>query len=302
MSYVKKIIFLLIFVHFNLSFSSIIIDSFGKKIKVVKSYKRIISLYSSHTDVLIDLGVGKKLIGVDKHHSYLKKDVFLDIDNVEKFLEAKPDLIIVVPIIKMKYNSLFRILEGSGITVLSLQPKGFDCLDEYWETLGILGGKEKEAKLYIKSFHEEIKKIKAISSKVPKEKRKTVFFESRHKNGPFTTSNLGIPWGILEILNVNNIAKDVKPIRKGSTIAKFPIELLLTQGDKIDIYIARYDFMNKINVDIIKKTPGFKGIKAVRDEKIYIIDGNKINKPTNKIIDGIYEIGRGVYPEYFKQE
>lgn len=300
MSCIKKIIFLLIFVHFNLVFPSIIIDSFGKEIKVVQPYKRIISLYGSHTDVLVDLGVEKELIGTDKHHSYLKKDIFLGIDNVEKFLEAKPDLIIIVPIMKMKYSSLFRVLEDSGITVLSLQPKGFDHLDEYWETLGILSGKEKEVKLYIKSFHEEIKKIKVISSKIPKEKINTVFFESRHKNGPFTTSNLGIPWEILEILNINNIAKDVKPIRKGSSIARFPKELLLAQGNKIDIYIARYDFMNRINIDIIKNAPGFKGIKAVREEKIYIIDGNKINKPTNKIIDGIYEIGRLVYPEYFK--
>jgi len=57
--------------------------------------------------------------------------------------------------------------------------------------------------------------------------------------------------------------------------------------------------MNRSTKDIIKKAPGYKAIKAVREGEIYIINEYDVSRPTNGLLDGIKKIGHIVYPEYF---
>jgi len=57
--------------------------------------------------------------------------------------------------------------------------------------------------------------------------------------------------------------------------------------------------MNHVNIRKIKEEGGFRAIKAVRDHQIFIIDEKIVSRPTMRLLDGIYEIGRILYPSYF---
>ena len=275
-----------------------IISESGKIIDLTKPHTRIISLYGAHTDVLVNIGAEKNLVGVEKSNADLGIEIFSYKDSVEKFISAKPDLILIRPMIRDRFSGLIRSLKNANLTVVTIKPTKFEELDNYWLTLGKLSGYEKEAIQYTDDFHMNLGKLKKKADSIPTNERKIVFFEARHKTNQ-TTSLDGIPAYILGVLDIENIAYDATPTKKGSSVADFPKELLLARGEKIDVYLAQYGAMNRPTVDIIKKAPGYKAIRAVREDEIYIIDEYNVSRPTNGLLDGINEIGHVVYPKYF---
>ena len=57
--------------------------------------------------------------------------------------------------------------------------------------------------------------------------------------------------------------------------------------------------MNRPTVAVIKEEPGFKVIKAVKNNQIFIIDEQIVSRPTLRLLQGIYEIGKILYPDIF---
>ncbi len=277
------------------------IDSSNKKIVVKKPFKKIISLYGAHTENLFSLGLDDEIIGVSKNEAYppmtMKKPVFSYHDDAEKFIAARPDLILIRPMIARAYKNLITELTRSGITVVSLQPRTVDEMFSYWKKLGMLTGKEKQAEKMIDDFHGELGKIKSIVKKIPLSKRKKVYFESIHSRmKTFAPSSIAV--FALKTAGGIDVAEDAKA-RRGTNIAEYGKERILSHGGQIDVFIAQRGAMNHVNIRKIREEGGFRAIKAVRDHQIYIIDEKIVSRPTMRLLDGIYEIGRILYPAYF---
>jgi len=60
--------------------------------------------------------------------------------------------------------------------------------------------------------------------------------------------------------------------------------------------------MNTPTVAMIRKEPGYRAIKAIRENEIYIIDEHIVSRPTVRLLDGIFEIGKILYPDRFGTE
>lgn len=279
-----------------------IVDQKNRVIKFETPFKRIISLYPAHAEVISGLGAKELLIGASFDKKFLEENPNMPLytyhDNAEKFISAKPDLILIRPMIEKRFKGLIKILKDNGIEVVSLQPAKYDELTSYWTKIGKLIGKEKESKIYIKSFNERVNQIKSISKNIPKEKKRKVFFESRHKNF-LTTAPGTIAYTLLENIGAINIAKDAKPVRRGSTVAAYKLEKILAKGKNIDIFIAQKGAMNRVSLDEIYKTPGFLAIKAIKDKKVYQVNEDIVSRPTARIILGMNYLGKTIYPEYF---
>ena len=298
---IKKIKLLLVFifvVQLSFTFNGEIMSESGKLVDLSKPHSRIISLYGAHTDVLMSIGAKENLVGVDKSNIDLGIEVFSYKDSVEKFIAKNPDLILIRPMIRDRFSGLIRSLVNANLTVVTIKPNNFEELDDYWLKLGILSGHKNGALKYKENFHMELGKLRKKADSIPIGERKTVFFEARHKTNQ-TTSFDGIPAYILGVLDINNIAYDATPTKKGSSVANFPKELLLSRGEKIDVYIAQYGAMNRPTIKMIKSAPGYRAIRAVREGEIYVIDEYDVSRPTNGLLDGIKEVGKIVYPKYF---
>jgi iron complex transport system substrate-binding protein len=66
-------------------------------------------------------------------------------DDPEKFIAARPDLVLIRPMLETSHPELFEKLRQAGITVVSLQPTNIDQMYAYWQDLGLLTGRTKEA-------------------------------------------------------------------------------------------------------------------------------------------------------------
>ncbi len=279
----------------------VIVDAGGKRVTVSPPYHRIISLYGAHTENLFSLGLNKEIIGVSRHEAYppaaTRKPVFSYHEDAERFIAARPDLVLVRPMITRGYPALMRKLRAAGITVVSLQPTSVDGMLTYWKTLGLLTGRGKAAARMIARFEAGIARIKKMVAGIPKDKRKRVYFEAIHSRMKTFAPN-AIAMFALKTAGGINVAADAKAVR-GTNIAEYGKERILSHADEIDVFLAQRGAMNRVTRRKILEEGGFKAIKAVREGRIYIIDEKIISRPTLRLVTGIYEIGRFLYPETF---
>ena len=278
-----------------------IVDAAGKKVEVSPPYTRIISLYGAHTENLFSLGLDREIIGVSRHEAYppaaTLKPVFSYHEDAEKFIGARPDLILVRPMITRGYPSLIQKLRRAGITVVSLQPTTVKAMLAYWKTLGILTGREKEADRMVTRFRAGVEKIRKMVSKIPMKKRKRVYFEAIHSRmKTFAPSSIAI--FALKTAGGINVAAAAKAVH-GTNIAAYGKERILSHADEIDVFLAQRGAMNRVSKRKIREEGGFKAIKAVREGRIYIIDEKIVSRPTLRLLLGITEIGRFLYPTVF---
>ncbi len=278
-------------------------DQDGQTITFAKPFSRIISLYPAHTENLFALGLEGKIIGVSENDDYppaaQSKPKFDYRDDPEKIIAARPDLVLVRPMISRSAPALLDKLHLAGIRVVSLQPNTLEETFAYWRTLGTLSGREQEAAEMISRFTTKLSAIKAVANAIPKEKQKRVYFEAIHaKMKTFAPESMAI--FALTTAGGINVAADAEQVR-ATNIASYGTERLLAKARDIDLFLAQEGRMNPVTVRTIYDEPGFQTIKAVKERQVYLIDEALVARPTLRLIGGIIEIGRILYPEPFNQ-
>lgn len=279
-----------------------VIDDRSRQIVFEKPFKRIISLYGAHTENLYHLKAEAKIAGVSVNDSLPfdtgKKQQFSYHDDPEKFLAAAPDLLLIRPMIDNGYPDLIRRLEKSGIAVVSLQPSSIDEMYEYWRILGKLTGKSEEAEKMVRDFKDKTEYILSVTRNLSNKKK--VYFEAIHsKMKTFTSGTM--PIFVLETAGGVNVASDASASR-GTNIAVYGKEQLLSKAKEIDVFLAQKGIMNPVTLEQIKNEPGFGVIKAVKDGQVYLIEEQMISRPVPRLYEGMITIGNILYPEIFKKE
>lgn len=275
-----------------------ITDSVGISHNFATPAKRIISLYPAHTENLAAIGAENSLIGISTSDSYpaaiLDKPKFSYHDSVEKFIQADPDCILIRPMISRSNPNLIRKLRDYGITIVSLQPTTVAELYEYWQSLGKISGNEPQAAEMIEEFKLQLGSIQAAVEHIPGELRPRVYFESIHSRmRTFAPESISI--FCLTAAGGINVADDAVS-RRGTNIAGYSKERILSKAEEIDVYLAQSGRMNRVSVEEIVEEPGFRAIKAVRNGRIYLIDEYLVSRPTPRLLQGIRTIQQLLYP------
>ena len=265
--------------------------------ETAKPYTRIISLYSAHTENLVSLGAGSQIIGISSSDDYpaeiLTKPRYSYREDAEKFIAARPDLVLVRPMIERSYPQLLDKLQQAGIKVVSLQPTSLDEIFVYWQALGQLTGRSTEAGKMITTFGKNLAEMAATVQAIPIANRPKVYFESIHeKMKTFTPGGIAI--FVLEQAGGINVARDARQVRK-TNIAAYGKERILAKANEIDIFLAQQGRMNPVTVEQIINEPGFQAIKAVREGKVYLIDEAMVSRPSLRILEGIQQLHRLLY-------
>ncbi len=279
-----------------------VVDAMGNRVEVSTPFQRIISLYGAHTENLFALGAGNQVVGVSRYEDWppevQSKPVHSYHDDLERFLAARPDLILIRPMIDRGYAPLVGRLRANGITVVSLQPRTVAEMFLYWRILGKLSGHAAGAEKMVATFQEAVSCFEARTADITEKKR--VYFEAIHKRmRTFAPDAMAI--FALETAGGINLA-GAATSRRGTTIADYGKERILSQGEEIDVYLAQVGPMNQPTLETIKTEPGYELIRAVREDRIFFIDEKLVSRPTPRMLLGICQIGRILYPERFTTE
>lgn len=275
------------------------VDDAGRQIAPAPPALRIISLYGAHTENLFSLGLSQEVVGVSRGEDYppaaLDKPVFSYRDDPERLLAARPDLVLIRPMIWRGHRAWAQSLTLAGVRVVALQPRGFSEMYRYWRRLGQLTGRGPQAKAMVEKFQRGLADLEARVAGIPRAQRPRVFFESIHsKRKTFAPGSIAI--FALTAAGGVNLAQKASSVRS-TNIAEYGTERILSHAVEMDVYLAQQGAMNKVELETIKKAPGFSALKAVRNRQVYLIDERLVSRPTLRLLLGISKIQAMLYPK-----
>jgi iron complex transport system substrate-binding protein len=273
------------------------IDDSGISVNLNGPGRRIISLYSAHTENLFAIGAGEVLIGGHTTCVYPPEAAAFAVydynGDPEYIIAAAPDLVLIRPFIRRHSPNYVAEIERAGIPVVSLYAETLDDFDNYIRRLALLAGAEAAAEQQLERFHQGLDQIREAAGGI--EKKQTVFFESTETETR-TVSAGSFPALAVEIAGGVNIAADAKPVTPGSSIAPFGAERLLLHAGEIDVYIIQRGAMNTGSGLAPAERPGYHAIKAIQNNRVFYIDEKLVSSPTFRYLEGVQEIARFLYP------
>ena len=276
-----------------------VLDRAGRRISTETPFTRIITLYAAHTENLFAMGLDEEIVGVPRNTDWPPEardlPVFSYHDDPERFMAARPDLVLVRPMIDRVYAPFVQKLAQAGITVASLQPVGMADMFDYWRDLGKLVGREAAAEEMIREFEAGLAEIRACLWEISESERKRVYFEAIHSKMK-TFAPAATQVFVLEAAGGINAAPDALQMRQ-TNIAAYGKERILARGEEIDVFLAQQGAMNPIQRADILSEPGFQAIRAVRENKVHLVDERIVSRPGPRLLEGVRTIAEILYPE-----
>lgn len=256
-----------------------------------KEYKRIVSLIPSNTEILYELGLGDKVVGVSTVDDYPK-----DVKNKKKFdafkldtealLKAKPDLILAHESNQSTQEKDLKKLSDAGVKVVYIDDA--NSINEMYETfkqVGKVTGKEREAKQLVRKVKSEINNV---IKQVPKEQQgKQVFMEISSQPDIYTSGSNTFYDDMLNSIKAENIYHDQEgwiKTDKESILKRNPDVMITTSGQNEDEY-------QKLN----NNRDGFEQVKAVKEKHVHALNADMISRPGPRLAKGLKELSDKVY-------
>lgn len=247
---------------------------------------RIVSLSPGHTEVLFAIGAGDQVIAVDTQSNFPQEtEGKTKFDAMSPDVEAidglNPDLVVVMA----GPDDVVPSLDQRGLQVLWLElPDSLGSLFDQIDLLGEITGHREQSDSLVDEM--DIRAL-AVLDKVGATVGPSVYHELGDE---LKTASSDIFTGELYlILNVTNIA--------GHPQQPFPQLTLdaIVEADPEVIILAH----SGASPGSVKARPGWQGISAVKDDRIYAVDPDTVNRPGPRLVDGLEALAGLLHPDLF---
>ena len=231
---------------------------------------RIVSLYAGHTDNIIALGAGDRLVAASggdesEFSTRLPPNVRrLPIKTgVEAVLALKPDVVILRSLVAQVNPHLPEALKRSGVSVYIIDPPSWDGFEDYLILLaGILGTDPDEAREKLGNLRARIAQ-NAVEAAYNKAKPR-VFLEATKELHTCAPGS----WAarLIELAGGLNAASEAVPLRMGSPLALWGVERVLeianSNSSGLDVYLVQQGPMNGVTLDEVRARPWFVALNV----------------------------------------
>lgn len=257
-----------------------VIDDQGSRVTLPAPAQRVISLAPHVTELAFAAGGGARLIAVDDNSDYPeaakalpKAGSFRAID-LERIVAAKPDLLLV-----WLHGPSARQLEPLrqlGIPLFYSQPKRFADIPSNLRRIGQLLGSSAQAEQAARRFEQD---LAALRQQQQGKSKLSVFYQVWDK--PLYT------------LNGQHIVSDAIALCGGINIfARLPVtapvvtdEAVIAANPQVILSAAM-----RHNDDLLKRWQRMPGIAAVQNRQLHQVNGDLLNRPTPRMIDGTRQL------------
>jgi len=290
---VRIIIFLLsaLLIDISPGWTKTFTDDMGRKVELSESPTRIVSLAPSITEMLFYLDLGERVVGVTAFCNYpeearRKPSIgFMINPDLEKIVSLQPDLVFATA--EGNRRDVVDTLERVGIKVYVLAPYRLEDIFREILSIGEITGEGDRAR-------ERVKELKARVEAI------------RHK----TEGVKGIK--ILYLISTDPIIS----VGKGSFIHDI---IEIAGGENVAANLStRYPRMQMEDIvvrdpevilgppDVIKEVGKWKRrwgkISAIKNDRIYSIDADIVNRPGPRVVEGVEVVYRYIHGDYRNPE
>ena len=280
------------------------LDRSGNGIVLPEKIDKIVSMAPSTTQVLIEIGLADKIIGIDTNSlTYADK---LD-PNVAQFdmmspdceliASLEPDIVFTSGMSSVGGTSPFQSLIDSGICVADI-PSSASIADIAEDILfiGIVTGKESEAADLVEAMTLYISAVEDIAKTVPEGETKTVLLMMNVPSAEYPTiysvgkgTYMDEMFGIIGAENAFGDQEGWLAISIEDALAANP-----------DVILMDCNWMPGAD-EAVKALEGWENVTAVKNGDVYQIDEDLCSRPNHHVAEACAEWARCIYPDQFNE-
>ncbi len=268
-----------------ISYPISIVDDLGRLVTIDHSPKRVVSVSPAATRYLVYLGLQDKVVGVtdwDVLAGKVEKIGNMFPLNVERIVSLKPDLVFAFGGFQ---TPEIPKLEKIGLKVVAINPQSLDGILRSLVMVGYIFGVEDQAERKAGELREKMLNIAKKAYKVPINRRpKVLYLSSTPQPGSkeiWTACSGSYMNDLITLAGGRNIAASL-----AGPNGWIPLSIEYIYKENPDVIIVAKFFGSDEDVkNAVENFEAFKALKAVRDRKILVVDGNIASQPAPQIFN-----------------
>ncbi|HET6383471.1 MAG TPA: ABC transporter substrate-binding protein [Armatimonadota bacterium] len=270
------------------SFPVTLKDALGVRVTITRPPLRIISLAPSATEILFDIGAGRRVVAVTTQDDYppqvkrLPRIGDFMSPSAEKILGFRPELVVAA---RGNSGALLASLQRLKVKVFAVDPRSAAQVEQTVQDLGKLTGFDVGAQ----KVAERMKRTtQSVQASLRGERPVTGLIEVGHDPlfaaGPGTVAS-----DALRLAGGKNVAPNsptgYPQLSNESVLALNPASLFIGETG--------------VTLTAVEKRPGWNQLAAVRSGRVFMIDPALISRPAPRIVIAIEEMAKDLHPHAF---
>ncbi len=267
------------------------LDDLGRRVYLAKPARRVVSLAPSVTEILFALGLDTEVVGVTTFCDFplqakAKPKIGSSIPNLEVILGLKPDLVIgnkdfVRPDIVAK-------LEQLKIPVFVLAAKTLEDILGHISTIGRMVGHDAEARRLVQALRDRLTELRRRTTSA---QRVRVFYVVN--SDPLISVGPGsFIHHMIEVAGGDNVVG-----RAPTPYPKVSVEEILRQDPEVILFpVGIVEGIPEAEQQFWRR---WTTLSAVARNRLHQINGDLINRPGPRVIDGVELLARLLHPKLF---
>lgn len=261
-----------------------IVDDLHKKIDINEIPQRVITLAPNLTELIFELGQGKKIIGNTTYCNYpdsaksIAKVADLLSVNSEKIIELNPDLIFITE--EGNSRSDYEKLTELGFKVFVSNPRHYSGIKKTLKDMGKIFQIESKTEKIIQNWDERLEIVKANHDLIVN--NSVMFLIST--SPIFTVGKKSFIHQILTYAGLENITADSK--------VSYPMftreEVLVRNPD----YILLYETNNNDVSNILSAYPEWNTISAIVNDRVFFINADIYSRPGPRFVEAVENLNK----------
>ena len=273
-------------------------DREGTEVNIPTKIEKIISTAPSNTEVLMALGLGDKLVAIDKYstdiegiNTELPQIDFLNPD-AETIIGLEPDIVIASGHNKTgSVEDPFKAISEAGIPVVYIPSS--DSIDGIYKDIEFIAdvvNEKSKGKEIVDDMKAQVEEIKAIGDTITD--KKSVYFEI--SPAPYLSS-----FGKSTFLNEMIEIIGAKYIFENEEGWVSPTAEAIIDANP-DVIITNAGYMENPTEEI-KSRDAWENINAIKNNEVYLVDQNASSRPSQNVIKALEQMAKAVYPEHYEK-
>jgi len=253
-------------------------DDLGRKVTLPQTVNRVISLAPNLTEIVFAVDGGDKLVGDTTYCNYpeaaksIQKIGDTINPNLEAIIAVKPDVVFVST--ASQIETFTKRLEEQKIAVFVTDPKDLDGVYRSIETVGDILGKKEKAEQVVAGLK---KRVEETDHKTERAAPYRIFVQFSEEplytagKTSFITDLIERAGGFSVTSNIN----DAFPMISKETASTLQPDVIIISG---------------MSGGRERPNAVFANSPAVKNKRVYVIDGDLLTRPGPRLVDGLEQI------------